>query len=179
MRLFIAFCVFFVFCGPVFAGPEAFHPGPAIPDYGKIAAVDSDQPIPANAIFKVRFDAGKGADAGKLNRTLSTAARFINMHVAAGMKEENIQLAVVLHGQGAIDVTRAAYYGAHRDGAQNANAGLVKALAAHGVKFYVCGQTAAYYDISKDDLLPGVSMSLSALTAHAILHNEGYALNPF
>jgi len=28
-------------------------------------------------------------------------------------------------------------------------------------------------------LLPGVEMALSAMTAHAILQQEGYTLNPF
>jgi len=48
-----------------------------------------------------------------------------------------------------------------------------------GVRVILCGQTAAYYDISNDDLLPGVEMALSAMTAHALLQQEGYTLNPF
>ncbi len=179
MRLLIISLVFFIVSTPGFAGPEAFHPGVAIPEFGKIADVKSDQPIPKGAVFKVRFDIARAAKAGQINRQLDTTARFINMHVAAGMKGKNIQLAVVLHGPGAVDVTRDRYYGTQNEHAENGNAALVKTLIAHGVKFYVCGQTAAYYGIDNEDLLPGVNMSLSALTAHAILYHEGYALNPF
>ncbi len=179
MRIVLSIFAFFAFLTPAIAGPENFHAGTAIPEFGQIADVKSEQPIPDGAVFKVRFDVGKGADAGKMNRQLQTVARFINMHVAAGMSEDNIQLAVVLHGKGATDVTRDEYYSTRHEHAQNANAALVEALAAKNVRFYVCGQTAAYYDIDNEDLLPGVKMSLSALTAHAVLNGEGYALNPF
>ena len=43
----------------------------------------------------------------------------------------------------------------------------------------LCGQTAVARDISADDLLPGVTMALSAMTAHAQLQQAGYTLNPF
>jgi intracellular sulfur oxidation DsrE/DsrF family protein len=179
MRFIISLFVFLFFTTTAFAGPEAFHAGPAIPEFGKIASVESDQPIPENAVFKVRFDIGKGGKDGEINRQLDTVARFFNMHVAAGMEEKNIQLAVVLHGKGAVDATRDEYYGTQYEHAQNANTALVKALIAKKVRFYVCGQTAAYYGIEKEDLLPGVKLSLSAMTAHALLDSEGYALNPF
>ncbi|PHS26270.1 MAG: hypothetical protein COA84_06365 [Robiginitomaculum sp.] len=179
MRFFLSLFALLALALPAFAGPEAFHSGPAIPKFGKIADVKSDQPIPNGAVFKVRFDVPKGGKVGQINRQLETVARFLNMHVSAGMKEENIHLAVVLHGQGAMDVTRNGYYGTQHEHAQNANTALIAVLVDKGVKFYVCGQTAAYYGIDNEDLLPGVSMSLSAMTAHAILNNEGYALNPF
>ncbi|MEE2877945.1 MAG: DsrE family protein, partial [Pseudomonadota bacterium] len=43
----------------------------------------------------------------------------------------------------------------------------------------LCGQTAAAREIEKDDLIPGVQIALSAMTAHAVLANQGYSLNPF
>ena len=83
---------------------------------------------------------------------------------------ENIHLAIVVHGTAVHDVTR--------DSA-GANADLVAALVEHGVEIFVCGQSAVWYDIAAGDLLPGVSMSLSAMTAHARLQSDGYTLNPF
>ena len=66
-----------------------------------------------------------------------------------------------------------------RYGAQNANAGLIAALIDAGVRIELCGQTAAFRDITQEDLLPGITMSLSAMTSHALLQQEGYTLNPF
>ncbi|HHL43338.1 MAG TPA: hypothetical protein ENJ42_06970 [Hellea balneolensis] len=172
-----------MFAAPALAGPDAFKPGKTIPEFGKIAAVQVDQPLYRHQKFKVVFDVSKQAELGELNRNLNSVARFINMHTEAGIKKKNIKLAVVLHGGAAKDVTRASYYRAHagtdKTDKDNANAALVKALIANNVEFYVCGQTAAYYDIRNEDLLPGVKMALSAMTAHALLQQKGYTLNPF
>ena len=47
------------------------------------------------------------------------------------------------------------------------------------VSTIVCGQSAACYGVKTDDLLPGVEMAVSAMTAHALLQQQGYTLNPF
>lgn len=164
---------------PAAAGSDDFHGGAVITDFGQIATIDADMLIPKGAVFKVAFDTAKSAEAGTANRTLNSAARFLNMHHEAGVAEENMRLAVVFHGQGAFDLTTHAYYSSNNDGAQNASAPLIKALKAKGVRLILCGQTAAYRDISKTDLLPGVEVALSAMTAHALLQQEGYTLNPF
>jgi intracellular sulfur oxidation DsrE/DsrF family protein len=61
----------------------------------------------------------------------------------------------------------------------NLNADLLQQLMKNQVKVYLCGQSAAYYDITNDMLQPGIKMALSAMTAHAVLQSEGYSLNPF
>lgn len=150
-----------------------FGPGTAIPDYGQIAPVPGADPLPQGAQFKIVFDVSKAADEGALNKGVESAARFINLQVAAGVPEENIQLAIVVHGPAVRDLLKPA------EGKDNPNAGLVAALVAHGVRIYVCGQSAAAFGIGKDDLLPGVHLALSAMTEHALLQQEGYTLNPF
>ena len=164
-----------------FAGPDDFVAGKTIPEYGKIAAVNVDQPVYSYSKFKIAFDTAKGADAGALNRTLTSAARFINMHTEAGIKPKNIKLAIVVHGGAVKDVTNDAFYTQGQEGEplNNANAVLVKTLIDNGVEFFVCGQSAVYYGVSNEDLLPGVKMSLSAMTAHALLQQKKYTLNPF
>jgi len=160
------------------SGLSAFESGAVIKDFGRIAAVDNQLPIPENMTFKVVFDLGQAAEEGKINRQIDTLARFINMHVANGVKLENIELAMVVHGKAAMDMT-GDFYQKLNKGTLNANQALIAELTKHQVKFYVCGQTAAYYGIGAEDLLPGVNMALSALTAHAILAQQGYSLNPF
>lgn len=161
------------------AGADKFVAGPAIPEFGQIAKVDSMMPIPKGMKFKVAFDMSKAADVGKTNRQLESLARFINMHVAAGVNEIDIELAMVVHGGGISDLADDAFYAKQHSGAVNANRALVKALVDHGVKFYICGQSAAYFDLTNASLLPGVDMALSAMTAHAILAQQGYSENPF
>ncbi len=167
---------------PALAGPEDFTQGKTIPEFGKITVVKVDQQVYRHHKFKVAFDVDKQANAGELNGNLVSAARFINMHTAAGIKEKNIKLAVIVHGAATKDMTRAEYYIGSQDGDDkkpNANADLVKTLTEHGVEFFVCGQSAAYYDVKNEDLLPNVKMALSAMTAHALLQQKNYTLNPF
>lgn len=160
------------------AGRDAFHPGPAIPDYGRIATVENEFPLEEGIEFRVAFDVDTQAEVGEINRSLDSAARFINMHVDAGVPAENIHLALVIHGPAPKDMTsNEVYEGLYE--VPNANAPLIEVLTAHGVEIYVCGQSAAFHDVSNDDLAPGVTMALSAMTAHAQLQQMGYTLNPF
>jgi intracellular sulfur oxidation DsrE/DsrF family protein len=169
-----------VFCGAVFlasnvnAGPEAFREGALIEGYGKIADVPDAAAIPKDALFKVSWDLAKAAESGEVNRGLDTVARFMNMHHAAGIPVKRLQLAVVVHGGAYRDLLSEAAYGG-----ANPNAPLIDQLVAHGVQVILCGQTAAWYGVTGNDLLPGVTLSLSAMTAHALLQQQGYSLNPF
>lgn len=164
---------------PLAAQSSAFHPGPVFTEFGNVASVETTFEIPADASFAVAFDTSTRADVGEINRTLGSAARFINMHVEAGVPVENIRVAVVVHGQASLDLTKAEFYAERQDGAENANAAAIEALISNNVQIILCGQTAAYYEIGNDDLLPGVDMALSAMTAHALLQQGGYTVNPF
>jgi intracellular sulfur oxidation DsrE/DsrF family protein len=148
-------------------------------EFGQTAAVQTDFKIPKRAKFKVLYDTKDATKPGEINKSLNTAARFLNMHAKAGVPEKHMKLAVVFHGKGSFDLTRAEYYGSKYDEAENANAAIIEALTEKGVRVILCGQTAAYYGIKNEDLLPGIEMALSAMTAHAILQQEGYTLNPF
>lgn len=166
---------------PMAAGAqqERFRPGGLIPEFGPVAEVETTTTLAADSRFKVSFDTAAGVGIGAHNRTLMSVARFLNMHADAGVAPENMRLAVVVHGTAVQDVTNAAHYGGMFGGAENANAALVAALLGHGVRIVVCGQSAAFAGVERDDLLPGVEMALSAMTAHALLQQEGYSLNPF
>lgn len=155
--------------GIVFADSDSFTTGPVIDDYGPVAEVDVTLPVPADSVLRHSFDVSTRAENGEPNRTLVSAARFINMHARAGVDANRIRVAAVVHGKAIYDVS----------GEAQGNADLVAALLDAGVRIIVCGQTAAYYDVATDDLLPGVEMALSAMTAHALLQQQGYTLNPF
>ncbi len=150
-----------------------FAKGPMIKDYGPVVSVP-DNRVNSQSVFRVAFDIAERAKAGRHNRSMESAARFLNMHSAAGVPAENLSIALVVHGPAALDVANNA-----RFGGDNPNAGLVAALPNAGATIELCGQTAAARGIATSDLLPGVSMSLSAMTAHALLQQQGYTLNPF
>ena len=159
---------------PANAGPERFHAGTVVEGFGKIATIQAANPLAPDSVFKVAFDITEAAEPGNVNRHIDSAARLINLHHEAGVHEGNTQVALVVHGPAAMDLVKDEEYGG-----ANANAPLIAALRKAGVDIVLCGQTAAYRDIAVEDLLPGVRMSWSAMTAHARLQQQGYTLNPF
>ena len=153
--------------------PSGFSTGPVIEAYGPVADVPGAAALPPDAVFRVAFDTAAAAEAGQLNRTLVSAARFLNMHARAGIDPSNLHVAVVIHGGAGLDVAQ------HANEESNLNEALIAELLQHNVEIHVCGQSAAYHGVTSDDLLPGVGMSLSAMTAHAQLQQSGFTLNPF
>lgn len=154
---------------PALADESAFTTGPVFDAFGPAADVDVTMVIPKDSIFLHSFDVSSPGSKDSPNRTLVSVARFINMHARAGVAPEQMHLAVVVHGQAVKDVSDK----------QSSSAELIAALVEQGVRIIVCGQSAAYYDVATKDLLPGVEMALSAMTAHALLQQQGYSLNPF
>lgn len=155
-----------------------FRAGPLIEAFGPAAKIDSDLTIPGDTIFEVSFDVAKQAEPGALNRNLESAARFLNMHVAAGLRPAQLKLAIVVHGGASKDLLSADAYEKRLD-AKSENVALLTSLMEHGVQIILCGQSAVYHGVKKQDLVPGVQMALSAMTAHALLQQSGYTLNPF
>ncbi len=155
------------------AGPDDFHPGALIKDYGRIAEVPGLAPLPADTRFKLAIDVVDGGVTGELNGKFRTAASFLNLQHAQGIPPENVEIALVVHGAAHRDLLVDAAYGG-----QNPNADLLAQLQEHGVKVYYCGQSAVYRDVARKDLLPGVELTASATTTHALLQQQGFALRP-
>jgi len=159
--------------GPVAAQDmTAFATGPVFEDFGPHAPVAGVDQLPADAEFAIAFDVSDPAPEGRPNRVFESAARFLNMHVAHGVAEENIRLVVVVHGKAALELVA-------RDGGANFSQALIEALLEKDVRFILCGQSAAAHGIDPASLISGVELSLSAMTAHAVLQQRGYTVNPF
>ena len=157
---------------------SAFETGPVFAEFGPHAPVEGAQAIAPDAEFRIAFDVADKADEGARNRGFESAARFINMHVAAGVPADNIDIVVVVHGKAVLDlVTDEAL--ASRDLPANGSSSMLSAMLEHGVRFVVCGQSASVYGVKAEHLIEGVEMGLSAMTAHALLQQRGYTVNPF
>ena len=158
---------------------SAFKTGPVFERFGPHAPVEGATKIAPDAKFAIAFDVAKPAEDGKANRTFESAARFINMHVAAGVDPKNIKIAVVVHGKASMDLISDEAWAAKGREGTNSSAPMLREMLDYGVRFIVCGQSASVYKVAKADLVPGVEMNLSAMTAHAQLQQQGYTVNPF
>ncbi|MDN3646510.1 DsrE family protein [Pontixanthobacter aestiaquae] len=160
-----------------------FKTGPVFEDFGPHAPIEGIENVPADTEFSVAFDvanpAEEGAQTKGRNRGFESAARFINMHVAAGVDPDNIRIAVVVHGKASMDLLSDAAWAEKGKGDTNPSSSMIRAMLDHGVRFILCGQSGAAYGIEQADLIPGVETALSAMTAHALLQQRGYTVNPF
>ncbi len=162
------------------ADPDAAQTGPVIEQFGPAYDVGSpDFVTPVDMTYRAVFDVAQSPEAAdQLNPRIESLARFLNMQARAGVKPEQVKLALVVHGEASKDMLSNAAYKA-RLGVENPNAPLLAALQSKGVRIIVCGQTAAHRGFSRKDLAPGVEISLSAMTALVVLQSEGYGLIAF
>ena len=160
---------------------ERQHPtkGPVTGSFGPVYQVDEpDFPTRTDVTYQAVFDVGAVPREGAVNPKIETLARFLNMHAQAGVKREDMRLALVLHGAaGRAALGNAAYR--ERFGTDNPDLPLLVALHETGVRIYLCGQTAAYRGFARDEMAEPVELALSAMTVLVTLQSEGYALIAF
>lgn len=153
--------------------------GPIIESAGAVFSVDPDIAVDKNQYYKVAFEIATPASSPEaMNQTINTVARFLNMHAQAGVAEDHLRGAIVAHGGASFELLDDAAYRA-RHGVDNPNAQLIRELLDAGQPVILCGQSAASRGIAKADLIPGVQVALSAMTAFLMLQERGYRVNPW
>ncbi|MEB8328964.1 DsrE family protein [Flavobacteriaceae bacterium KMM 6897] len=151
--------------------------GPLIEGYGKVYQVENpDVIVDVHKTFKVVFDVTSSSESmGELNLSLETAARFLNMHAQAGVPKDQLKVALVVHSKAAKDLLNDTAYHA-RYQMENPNSNLVKVLMKADVQVILCGQSAGSRGFDRSEIMPGVQISLSAMTALIQLNGEGYTI---
>ena len=155
--------------------------GPVITAAGPSFVVQAPTFVaPKRMVMKALFEieAG-GGDTLKVNEQLVTMARFFNIHVRNGVAESRLKAAAVFHGAGWTALLSDSAFAARFGGTQNPSRKLVQELLVHGAQLVLCGQTAGVRNISRSELLPGVKVSTSAMTAMLALQNDGYRHIPW
>lgn len=102
-------------------------------------------------------------------------AREINLHVASGIPLKNVSVVIVVHGDALNSISNNSIY-YKRFKMNNPNLKLIQKLEKLGVRFIACGQAMSFLNISKEDLLPEVRVSLTAQTALSGYQLKGYVL---
>lgn len=173
-RIITQLCLFLLFVSFQASASEPIT-GPVVENYGPVYAVpEGSFNLDPGQKYKILMDIGKGPDdPAALNRNIESAARLLNMHSRNGIKPENLELAIVLHGSGIHSALTDEAYD-QKFLVPNPSKDLLKFLRNAGVHIYVCGQSAAFNGYSKEDLLPEASMAVSAMTVHVRLQQEGY-----
>nr|WP_288935565.1 DsrE family protein [uncultured Allomuricauda sp.] len=149
--------------------------GPIIEDYGAVWEIDNpDFKTDTSQEFKVVFDVKDGPESDtEINRNLNTVARFLNMHAQNGIPLSQLKVALIVHGSAARNLLSDEAF-QKRYEVDNPNRELVESLLGAGVEIIICGQSSKTRGLPKEDLIPGVKIALSAMTANIQLQNQGY-----
>lgn len=129
--------------------------------------------------YKIIFDVVASAkDSSKMNIGLRETARTYNLHIANGVPEEKLNIAIIIHG-GSVEavLNNTAYKEIY--GIDNPNTALIDALGEHNVQFYICSQSMAMHQIPAEDLNKNIQIALSAKTAITTLELKGYSYLEF
>ena len=154
--------------------------GPVIADFGKVWKIENpDVKVDVNKEYKVVFDIMNSPDSHtEINKSIETAARFLNMHAQSGVPLENLKVALVVHNKASKDIiTDEAYQERYQN--DNPNKELVEALLDAGAQVIFCGQSSLSRNFPREELLNQVQLALSAMTALTQLQDEGYQLIKF
>jgi intracellular sulfur oxidation DsrE/DsrF family protein len=161
------------------AVPGMQESGPVINSTGFSIKVDAPSfAIPEGHVFRAVWEVNRG-DTAVVNQQLTTLARFLNVHVRHGIPLERVKVAAVVHGSGWMALLTDSAYAARHGGAKNPSRRLVEELLAAGGQLVLCGQTAGGRSITQADLLPGVQIGISAMTAMNVFQAQGYQFNPW
>jgi intracellular sulfur oxidation DsrE/DsrF family protein len=155
--------------------------GPVIQSTGMSIAVDNPTfTVPAGHVFKALFEINAGGgDTVKVNEQLVTMARFYNLHVRNGVPQARLHGAAVFHGSGWPALLTDAAFAARFGGKPNPTRRLAEELMQQGAQLVLCGQTAGNRGIRREELLPGVKVAPSAMTALMVLQADGFRLIPW
>jgi intracellular sulfur oxidation DsrE/DsrF family protein len=90
-----------------------------------------------------------------------------------------LKAAAVVHGAGWTALLTDEAFAARFNGARNPSRRLTEELVAAGAQLILCGQTAGGRGIRREELLPGVLVAPSAMSALSVLEADGYRLVPW
>jgi intracellular sulfur oxidation DsrE/DsrF family protein len=134
-----------------------------------------DPDIDYKLLFELTFT-NPDSLTGEINGGLTEITRVINLHYASGIPLKKIMPVIVVHGM-AIDaiLNNEAYQKKFKK--NNPNLSLINDMIKKtGAKIIACGQAMAYFDYTKEELLPDVKISLTAQTVLSHYQLKGYVL---
>ena len=146
--------------------------GPVITGYGEVWNDITKE-------YKVVFDIMNTSESSDhLNKSVETAARFLNMHAQSGVPIANLKVALVVHNNASKDLLRGSEYKS-RYGTDNPNEELIQKLLDAGVEIVLCGQSSVARNVPVSETIDGVELALSAMTALIQLQDNGFQLIKF
>lgn len=147
-----------------------FHPW-----VGVIPIENPAIPYDPSLDYKVAIDLyGKVKDSTAVHPVILEVARTYNLGIANGVPPEKLKIAGIFHG----GITSAIFSDEEYEkkyGIPNPNLPAIQKLKEVGVEFYICGQSMAFWNHTKEQITPLVPQVMSAKYAFITLDQKGYS----
>jgi intracellular sulfur oxidation DsrE/DsrF family protein len=151
--------------------------------WGSVAPVQNvtelaDSKMKYKLLMELTGFAAKGQEAtakNEINGGIGEVARKVNLHVAAGVPQKNIDVVIIVHAGALFAFLNNEKY-KRKYGIDNPNVTLIKELQNFGAKIIVCGQAMTFLKLEMQDLVPGIKEALSAQTVLSTYELKGYKL---
>lgn len=150
---------------------------PFITGYGDVFEVAAaKEVVNKKGKYKILIDiVTPAANAKEISEHFENIARIANLHVAAGVKPENLSVMAVVHGPAVSFILNNETY-KQKYGIDNPNQPLFTALKAAGIPLYVCGQTLFKRKVDPATLAPEFDIVQSAVTTITTYAPQGYTV---
>ncbi len=184
MNLRTLLAVILIFASAIVAPAEKDDPvkieyrHPVIDNYGGVVDPLGTAELPRKNA-KVIYDISSGEMDNDVIKGLDRAARLINLYVASGLKTQDLQMAIVLHGEATKAALVDSAYRKQFERQDNPNRKIIRLLAGNGVEVYVCLQALVHLGFDPKEMLPGVTIAASATTVNINKQMDGYVYLPF
>ncbi|PWT76336.1 MAG: hypothetical protein C5B59_06880 [Bacteroidetes bacterium] len=111
----------------------------------------------------------------EINDGLAEAGRIINLHIAAGVSKENMEVVIVVHAR-ALNVFLQDSIYKRKFKVRNPNLDILGQFANLNVKLIACGQAMQFFEFDKKDFIPEVRTALSAKVVLSTYQLKGFVL---
>jgi intracellular sulfur oxidation DsrE/DsrF family protein len=126
-------------------------------------------------LFSMEIWGRDSASKTKINEGLAEIGRIINLHIAAGVPKENLELAIVIHGAPMnVYLKNEAYQKKFRT--NNPNLDILKQFTDIKTNLIACGQAELIFNMPPSDMIPEVKTAFSAKVALSTYQLKGYVL---
>lgn len=159
---------------------KGYYPAVKASKFSGVMPVDgitekADSNMKYKLVISLTAGSSEAEKAKELNRGLAEAGRIINLHLAAGVRKENLDVVIVTHGKALYALLNAKAF-KKQFKYDNPNITIIKELEDSGAKFIACGQAMQFLEIKNEELLPEVKIAVAAKVAVSTYQLKGYSL---
>jgi intracellular sulfur oxidation DsrE/DsrF family protein len=151
---------------------------PEIDSFGGVFPIpEAEQLVDPNKKYKIVVDMTSAAKnpTKDTNPGFESVARLVNLYSLAGVKKENLEIAVVIHFEATpVILSDEAFQMAYKE--NNPNTAVIDKLAEKGVKFYVCGQSLRMRKLVEYKKNKNIRVAHGAILALTHFQSLGYSL---